>query len=219
MRILIKIWWNVIAPKGTDNYNQDVLQKISSLLPSWNIYHITNGTGNVGHWFVKSNIMNKDNIAILQDMLHIYESKIDKELPYCTRIQYKDMNNDFSNTSLIIWWTILDNGVIVSSDLITNQLAEKYEYDYIILLSNVDWVLDETWQIIPQITPSTFDSIHFWSNENDVTWSMKSKIQELLSINNNKKAPIWIINGFHLERLVDILHNRKCLWTMINNSF
>ena len=220
MRILIKIWWSIIAPKDRKDFNEQALQNIIKNLPYWNIYHIAHGTGNIWHGFVKNNLMTEENISILQKNLSNYEQLIDTYFPLFHRTSYWEiLTQSYDTKSIIVSGTILGDGLIISSDLIIKLLAEKYAYDYIIILTNIDWVIDNKWNIIPHITINNLNSIFFRSNENDVTWNMRWKLQELLSIENKNKVPIWIINGLYPERLANIIYNKESTWTRVDNDF
>ena len=51
----------------------------------------------------------------------------------------------------------------------------------------------------------------------DVTGGMKRKITESIQIANSG-PPVYLINGFHPERILDIIHDREYIGTCIRTS-
>jgi len=58
---------------------------------------------------------------------------------------------------------------VISSDVIFLKLIKNTNGTKIIL-TDVDWVLDEKWEIIENLSLKNLDKIKFWGKENDVTW-------------------------------------------------
>jgi isopentenyl phosphate kinase len=109
---------------------------------------------------------------------------------------------------------VLDNslgGSPCSGDQIMAYLGKKSEF--LVFATNVDGVLDEEGNPIPEITKDNFQEIskHFKETPNDVTGAMKGKVQELLQIG----VPSYIVNADSPERVVKILMGDAAVCTKI----
>ncbi len=89
---------------------------------------------------------------------------------------------------------------ILSGDEIIHYLAERFKPERVIFVSDVDGILDDDPKInpdakvLPEITESNFNEIHFNNLKNDVTGGMKRKVQELLKL-AKLGASSQVING------------------------
>jgi isopentenyl phosphate kinase len=98
-----------------------------------------------------------------------------------------------------------------SGDQIMAWLGKKAEF--LVFATNVDGVLDENGNVIPQITKTNFSEIskHLKETPNDVTGAMKGKVRELLEIG----VPSYIVNADSPERVIKILMGEKAACTKI----
>lgn len=105
-------------------------------------------------------------------------------------------------------------GSVCSGDQIMSYLGK--DADYLIFTTNVDGVLDGEGNVIAEITAENFSQIsaHLKETKNDVTGAMKGKINELLK----GGVTSYIINAGSPERLVDLLHGKEAIGTMVRGK-
>ena len=103
-------------------------------------------------------------------------------------------------------------GSVCSGDQIISYLGKKAER--IILATNVDGVLDDKGEIIPQITNNNFADISKHLKEpkgKDVTGAMAGKIKELLELD----TPSYIVNGMMPDRVEALMLGKDAVCTEI----
>jgi isopentenyl phosphate kinase len=102
-------------------------------------------------------------------------------------------------------------GSVCSGDQIVSYLSK--DASLVALGSDVDGVLDENGNVIPEITTKNFSqaSKSFKTVPGDVTGGMRGKVEELLSI----KASSYLFNFNHPSRLEDLVFGRKTICTKI----
>ncbi len=100
-----------------------------------------------------------------------------------------------------------------SGDQIMAWLGKKSEF--LVFATNVDGVLDQEGNPIPEITKENFPEIskHLKETPNDVTGAMKGKINELLELGTTS----YIVNAAKPERIIDVLEGRKTVSTMVHS--
>jgi len=105
-------------------------------------------------------------------------------------------------------------GSVCSGDQIVAYLGK--EADMMILATDVDGVLDDNGRVVPSIDSTDFAEIskHLKDVEEggkDVTGAMRGKIEELLAID----TPSYIVNAANPERIIDLVHGKKTICTMV----
>lgn len=209
--ILIKVGWSLIAPKDKKWINFEYLKFIFSFLKDFNDIFLIHGTWNIGHGYVKNLLKNNpwENLSELlirdfenwQKILNWFFSKIDNIFTDFKRIKAENFleedKSKFNKWKFIIWWDVLKNWNIISSDDIFPLMLEQDFIEKAIILTDVDGVYDKIWNIIPLITKKNFENINFWKKENDVTWAMEKKVNNILG---NKKW-VFICNWNDLDNV------------------
>jgi isopentenyl phosphate kinase len=113
---------------------------------------------------------------------------------------------------------------ILSGDALMNILSINLNPRFSIFTTNVDGIYDsiDDGKIISNILvnnnkellTTTDASIKFTNMSFDVTGGMKRKISESINIVNNG-IPVYLINGHHPERIMDIINGREFIGTLI----
>ncbi len=116
------------------------------------------------------------------------------------------------------------NFSILSGDVLMNILSINLNPLYSIFTTNVDGIYDslDNGNIISNIfvnknkelLSNTDTNIEFTNMSFDVTGGMKRKISESINI-VNKGIPVYLINGFYPERMMDIVNGRDFIGTSI----
>jgi isopentenyl phosphate kinase len=223
--LLLKIWWSLIAKKNTD---QDIDSGYLSDLYNFLQEHkdmsiiLIHGTGNIGHWFVKKFWLSQETKYQLRKDLDEYFQKIDKIFPEFQRISIEDVINLKYHLSpkakIICWWDITNEPKIISSDDAFASFLHNEDIKESYLLTDVDGVLDKNREIINQIDKQSFEDIHFWKKEWDVTGAMEQKIRKLFDHKTWGEKKIWIINGKKLENFHNIITKKEGIGTRIHTK-
>lgn len=88
-----------------------------------------------------------------------------------------------------------------------------------IITTNVDGILDEKGEVIPEITEKNIKKIHFYgATGTDVTGGMERKANELLELAKETGISSMIINGTVDGRLGDTLWEEEVTGTEIKKS-
>jgi len=105
-------------------------------------------------------------------------------------------------------------GSVCSGDQIMAWLGRDAEF--LVFATDVDGVLDDKGEVIPDITKDNFDEVskHLRETGNDVTGAMKGKIRELLGLG----MASYIMNANHPERLIAVLKKEKTVSTMVRGQ-
>ena len=103
-------------------------------------------------------------------------------------------------------------GSVCSGDQIMAWLGKRG--DFLVFATNVDGVLDDKGNLIPEITSENFEDIsrHLKETTGDVTGAMKGKIQELLGL----ETVSYIVNAAEPERVTAVLMGKSKTCTQIN---
>ena len=113
-------------------------------------------------------------------------------------------------------------GTILSTETIFDYLVANLPVNRIILLGEVDGVWDLEYQIIPKITPSTFENMkHIFDGASgvDVTGGMYAKVAGMLTlIQQNPALKIQIVNGTVPNLLVELVLNDNLYGTSIQSD-
>jgi len=116
----------------------------------------------------------------------------------------------------------LIGGTIVSTEMLFQYLISHIKAEKIILLGEVDGVLDDDGQVIPEITPQTFDFIkaHLHGSRGvDVTGGMYQKVYDMLQIiEQNPETQVIIANGQTKNVLRKIFEYDSTVGTKILNT-
>ena len=98
-----------------------------------------------------------------------------------------------------------------SGDQIVSYLGKGA--DMVVLATDVEGVLDDKGQIIPEITSANMKEVskHLRSKENDVTGSMAGKLKELLSMGTAS----YIVSAKHPERIESIFNGIEAVCTKV----
>jgi isopentenyl phosphate kinase len=120
--------------------------------------------------------------------------------------------------------TAKGNFSILSGDALMNILSVGLNPLYSIFTTNVDGIYDSlsNGNIISniligannEILTGTDTDIEFTNMSFDVTGGMKRKISESINIVKNG-TPVYLVNGFYPERMVDIVNGRDFVGTSI----
>ncbi|MCD5382808.1 hypothetical protein LR002_01670 [Candidatus Gracilibacteria bacterium] len=214
--ILIKIGGSLLAPKDSQKKDFQVVKFLSEIIKKFpdKIFFIVNGTGNVGHGFVKKNELNEKNILILQQKLQNFFAEIDAEF-FKNGVKKKDFQRFethkifldekkffldgkkiFDKKINIFGGDILENGKIISSDKIfgdiINFFEKKGEKFSGFFTGDTDGVYDENGKTIEKIFLEDFEKIDFFEKKGDQTGGMKNKFLELFGKSFDE---IIIFNG------------------------
>lgn len=215
--INIKLWWSLFCPKdkpGYINFNflKNFWESIGNINQQIILHH---WTWNVWHWFVKQYGISDETISIWRQKLQEYFNQIDQTINWFQRTSaYEFINKkNLPNTNLIIWWDIAPDHRIISSDETFSYTIKAFGTKFNYILTDVDWVLDKSWNIINSITKDNIDQLKFWEKNWDVTWSMWNKIKELFQL--EKATQVWIINWFDLDNFKAILETNDWRWSKI----
>lgn len=118
------------------------------------------------------------------------------------------------------------NFSILSGDTIMTILSNYLNPKFSIFTTNVDGLYEniEKGHVLSEINLNSYDDtvefgtanskIKFSDISFDVTGGMKRKINESVNI-ARKGIPVYLINGFHPERILDIIGNRDFIGTCI----
>jgi isopentenyl phosphate kinase len=147
------------------------------------------------------------------------------------REQIMDMMDMIKNNDLIpitygdVIHTSGGNFSILSGDTLMNILSVNLKPRFSIFTTNVDGIYDNitNGNLVPNIlisktkellTKGADTKIEFSSMVCDVTGGMKRKISESINI-ANKGIPVYLINGFYPERMIDIINGSEFIGTSI----
>jgi len=140
MRVLVKIWWSLIAPKDRRGIDYNYLFFISSFLKKF-IYKfmIIHWTWNIWHWWVEKLISTYpwcDRTTLLKRdysnwriMLDKFFWQIDRYFGYKRIELQKFLEFPCFKDQTIIWWDVLKTWNIISSDDIFKMVLTKSEID------------------------------------------------------------------------------------------
>ncbi len=147
------------------------------------------------------------------------------------REQIMDMMDMIKNNDLIpitygdVIHTSGGNFSILSGDTLMNILSINLKPRFSIFTTNVDGIYDNiiNGNLIPKIlinknkdllTSDAGTKIEFSNMLFDVTGGMKRKISESINI-VNEGIPVYLINGFYPERMIDIINGSDFIGTSI----
>ncbi len=103
---------------------------------------------------------------------------------------------------------------VCSGDQIVAWFAKKAEV--VVFATNVDGILDKKGRLIERIDKTNLEKMlgQIGEAENDVTGGMKGKVREIIE----SRAPAWIVNGNHPDRIVDALSGKVPKGTYISTK-
>jgi isopentenyl phosphate kinase len=147
------------------------------------------------------------------------------------REQIMDMMDMIKNNDLIpitygdVIHTSGGNFSILSGDTLMNILSVNLKPRFSIFTTNVDGIYDNiiNGNVVPKIlinknkdllTNNADTKIEFSNMLFDVTGGMKRKISESINI-VNEGVPVYLINGFYPERMIDIINGSDFFGTSI----
>ncbi len=122
-----------------------------------------------------------------------------------------------------------NNFSILSGDTIMSMLCSELHPKFSIFTTNVDGLYSDMTkgEIVREIQVDKTDISNILSEGKekiersdssfDVTGGMKRKMTESIQIANSG-TPVYLINGFHPERILDIIHEREYIGTCIKMS-
>ncbi len=100
-------------------------------------------------------------------------------------------------------------GAVCSGDQVVSYLGRNAEF--IVMATDVDGVLDSEGNLIPEVTSIEKIESHLKEKKNDVTGSMKGKLEEILSIGTIS----YIVNANHPERIKKIMKGESAPSTKV----
>ena len=202
MKILVKIWGSLIAPKDKEGIDYNYLSSISYFFGSFFYdFMIVHWTWNIWHWWVKTLVNNcfwcdrkellKKDYFNWRRILDKYFWQVDKFFGY-KRLKIQDfLEFPYFEGKTIVGWEVLSTGDIISSDDIFQMVLKNSDVDLWLILTDVDWVLDKNWNVIKQISKKDLSKIDFWAKDWDVTGWMKAKVEKLLGLNKKIVICNW----------------------------
>ena len=100
---------------------------------------------------------------------------------------------------------------VCSGDQIVSYLGK--DADLVVLATDVDGVLDSDGNVIPKVTRENFEEIskHLKERKNDVTGSMKGKLEEIFQIGTRA----YIVNANYPERIVALMKGEEAPSTSV----
>ncbi len=221
MKILVKIWWSLIAPKNWKWLDLNYLKSISSVINNIDEkFFIIHWTWNIWHWRVKNleeksnwisrNDLIKKNYLNWKKIIKNFFNQVNEYFKKFSRlkIEYFLQNQKFYENWLI-WWDILKDWTIISSDDIFQFVLENDNTDLSLILTDVDWILDENKKVLTNIYNTK--NIKFWNKKNDVTWAMKSKVEKIII--TWKK--VVICNWYDTKNIMNWIKYWVWKWTLI----
>lgn len=122
-----------------------------------------------------------------------------------------------------------NNFSILSGDTIMSMLCTVLHPKFSIFTTNVDGLYSDitAGEVIREIQVDRMETSNILleggekigppNSSFDVTGGMKRKITESIQIANSG-PPVYLINGFHPERILDIIHDREYIGTCIRTS-
>ncbi len=153
--------------------------------------------------------------------LHKYFSMVDEYFPLYTRISGEWIYEDnYDKTifdqfdKLIIGWSVTHSKT-VSSEKIYKKIQQKLTPPITYMLTDVDWVFDKDWNVIPIINNDNIGSLHFYKKEGDVSWWMKEKIEQLQEVWNTYHWKTRIINWNDIDNVKNVILNDTWIWTQV----
>ncbi len=242
--LLVKLGGSVITDKKEyKKFRYDATKKIVKELPKEDLI-IVHGGGSFGHilahkyritegfeedkryGFAKIGMdMMELNLKILE-ILHEHSIPAVSIPPHAFHIFGDDLNLDIFEHYLTLGIVPVTYGDVIldkrqginicSGDYLMLHLAEKFKPEKVIFLTDVDGIYDrnpkeEGATLIPVL------SRHYKPGTNlnvmDVTGGMKYKISIMREIAKHSK--VYVINGFHPERLVKVLRDEEFLGTVV----
>lgn len=221
--LIIKVWGSIFAPKKSNIFFSDYLSELSFILSKyykWQILLI-HWTWNIWHDFVNNYWVNKTTFEFFKEIRKTFYKKMENLFYWYTRVSAQDVLEESKKIILwewnyIIWWDINSETLdIISSDQVFWFFSKNFKDADKIILTDVPWVLDESWETITKLNSSMINNIKFWDKSWDVTNWMKWKllsIEKSLSIDSNW---IWIIDWKKLKNLIEILTSWIWQWTYI----
>lgn len=221
--LLLKLWWSLIAPKGTLEFRHERLEKISIIL-EW-LPHtkkiILNGTWHFWHWAVNQYGVNECSYMKIQSVLFTYFSLVDKYFPKFTRVSGKwiyendcDLNVFNEHNNIITAWSITHN-MPLSSEKIYSILLRKFQPKITYMLTDVAWIFNKEWNVIPIINKENLNSLHFYEKKWDASWWMKEKIEQLQTVWKEFHWKTWVIDGNNIENILEVINNDRWIGTQV----
>lgn len=219
-RLLVKLWWSLIAPKDKSwRIDEDYLLKISELI-NWISYFdqiiLIHGAGSIWHWFVKKYWISTETYPKIRKILDDFYRYISQGFPSFQRMSIDWYSDVQYWRNLIIGWDITADLRLISGDELFAYYLETQEVDVAVILTDVDWIYDAENNIIPFVNKHTIDGINFWQKAWDVTWGMKNKLTELFSIRSLWTNKVVIMNGTNIEWIKNFLQNWITTWTTVS---
>ncbi|NPA75031.1 MAG: isopentenyl phosphate kinase family protein [Euryarchaeota archaeon] len=242
--LLIKFGGSVISDKSSYlSFRADVVKKIVDTLPKSG-FMVVHGAGSFGHILAhKYDIVGgyadwkKLGFARIQrDMeelnLRLLSMMIDADIPAVSMPPHsfltlgKEMNFDIFDRLLNYGFVPLtygdavfhtEKGVdICSGDLLMLELARRYKPEKTIFLTNVDGIYTHPpghpdARLIHEFPRDK--EAHTELQTRDVTGGMGYKIEVMREIAKHSK--VYVINGFHPERLKNVLNDEDFVGTVI----
>ena len=220
--LLIKVWWSVFAPKNSNVFDRSYLTELYDFFQTINEQIIfIHGTWNVWHWFVSEYWVSDDTIDIWREKSGIFFDKIDTLFKWYVRYSLDDVlsgkvNIQQCKENIIIGWDISDKWLqILSSDDGLWYIMQTESIDIAYCLTDIDGILDSNNSIIPEINVLNTCAINFWEKPGDKSWWMRWKIEMFNQYIVNSNKNLWIVNGWKLDRIKQLLKTWKTKGTKI----
>ncbi len=212
--ILIKLGWAVFAPKNRENYIDynylEEFKKVLSLFKEQIV--LVHWTWNFWHNFVSNYWLYLSNYKQLEKILSGFFESMNNIFDDFHRLKYNELNTIKTTQKNIIIWGDIEKNKIISSDIIFSKILKKYNIRKSFILTDVDWVLDNVWNIINYINKTNYNKISFFDKHNDVSGAMKAKVEEALKIWKKTLVTNWT----KLQNFSNIINYHKGIFTEIN---
>jgi len=242
--LLIKLGGSVITDKNVyKKFREDVTRKIIEVLPKRDLL-IVHGGGSFGHILAhKHRItegfsedkrvgfsrigadMTELNLRVL-NLLHEYSIPAVSIPPHSFHVFGKEINLSIFEDYLSLGFVPVTYGDVIldrekginicSGDYLMLHLAIRFEPEKVIFLTDVDGIYDrnpkeEGANLIRVLRRDYHPDTRL--NVKDVTGGMEYKIAIMREIAEHSK--VYVINGFHPERLGKVLRDEEFLGTVI----
>lgn len=220
--LIIKVWWSIFVPKNTEAFDARYLKDLSTMLCCFDEkICLVHGTGNVWHGFVHKYGVSRDTFSLWKDISRQFFEKIDDIFSLFSRVSLESLLRWNIDIKKIAHKTIIGGDIdsqtleILASDEAIWYMMKHTLSSMAICLTDVDGVLDEKGNVIPEIQSRDIWKIHFWEKQWDASWWMEKKLQVFSDYIAEPWQCLWIINGHYLERLKELIQTGNTVGTMI----
>lgn len=214
---LIKIWWSLLAPKNTVWCDESYCHRFFDRRQQQNFWNclLIHGVWNIGHGYIKKHGLSVKTYLGIRSALYTLYTYIDRYI-WAVRIQPQEIKyvTKESQWSYICGGDITVDLTIISWDQQIVDALNACHWWNAYILTDIDGVLDHNAEVIEIITKDTVADIDFRTIENDITGSMRGKIESLFQWVHYSSI-IRIINWNDLENVTRVIKTWQWIWTKV----